>query len=485
MNTTGGGGTNTIDPHYASSYFELFLMYNSLLDVDKNATPIASENALAESFENPDPTTFVFKLRPNVKFHDGSTLTAENVKFSLDRQVAPTPAGQTWKSTLGSYERTEIVEPLTARVKLKNPDGAFTSLMGDVAGMIASLGIAGKAPADTAWYDAGSGRYRNVDHKIDGFRSYAAFEEHWRKGPDGGRLALLDKFTNTNIPDVQTQIASLQTGEVQLLASGANNIVTDETLDKDSSIYLTRTEGYASHGIAVNAAMPPTDNVDFRRAMAWAIDRDTYNKKTLRGIMSPATSILMTGTWAHKPAANLPGFDLTRARTFLERSGIPADQRKLTATVSGDSTDIFAFFQAAWQPLGITLEFIASQQARGRVYKNRGDKGDIHLVIGTAVTDKMDPHIKMAQEVQRDGVFNLGGAEHKLLEELIVKAVSSYDRNVRKQVYGQIQDIQADECFPFIPMLIQPMRQWAKKNVVGVGVRPDGRPFFPALSFSD
>src|SRR5690606_16405125 len=110
----------TLDPHTAqASNLDMVLVYDYLTRLDRNPETLAWEvkPSLAQSWEITDPTTIVFKLQPNVKFHDGTDFNSEAVRWNLDRMMNHEKS--TAKIHTAPIESIETPDPLTVRLKLK------------------------------------------------------------------------------------------------------------------------------------------------------------------------------------------------------------------------------------------------------------------------------------------------------------------------------------------------------------------------------
>ena len=141
------GDFTTMDPHLSTSaedrdlYYQL---YSPLVGLDANLKIVPE---LAESWEQPDPLTYLFRLRRGVKFHDGTDLTAEVVKWNFERMLNPA-TGSIRRSELGERQGGRRGRPAHgAGLTLKEPDAALLATLSDRAGMIVSRGGRGEAAA--------------------------------------------------------------------------------------------------------------------------------------------------------------------------------------------------------------------------------------------------------------------------------------------------------------------------------------------------
>ena len=111
-----------LDPVYSGSgYHKTRVAFDTLLDTDDKDQPGIRDDALAASMELSDPTTLILKLRPGVKFHDGTPFNAEAVKFNVARTLQATPPGQPHKAMLLTTDRVEAVDELTVKSISSSP----------------------------------------------------------------------------------------------------------------------------------------------------------------------------------------------------------------------------------------------------------------------------------------------------------------------------------------------------------------------------
>jgi peptide/nickel transport system substrate-binding protein len=215
--------------------------------------------------------------------------------------------------------------------------------------------------------------------------------------------------------------------------------------------------------------------VDFRRAVAWAIDAKALNETLFSGKYTIADSWMHPEYWAHKPAKDYPQFDVAKAKAFLERSGVPEEKRRIKITSPDNVKTQFEFWQAALDKyLGIKSEFITDAQSKGKLNKNLGESPEIHMKV-TGLSAKPDPHLIVATQLTKTGSFNYSGESTGAIEPLVAKAVSTYDMNERKKLYGEIQDIHADQLYSALPKVGKPFLFHATKNLKGARFTHDFR----------
>ena len=126
----------TMDPHLSGSKIDRQIYHNIYEPLVTLDVKLGIKPGLAESWQQPDPKTLVFKLRQGVKFHDGTDFTAEAAKFNFVRMKTETKSVR--KGELANVDSLDVVDPLTLRLNLKKPDAALLATLTDRAGMMVS-----------------------------------------------------------------------------------------------------------------------------------------------------------------------------------------------------------------------------------------------------------------------------------------------------------------------------------------------------------
>ena len=178
-----------------------------------------------------------------------------------------------------------------------------------------------------------------------------------------------------------------------------------DILNSTNAVHGEKADGFAIRNAYINHGLPPLDNVDVRRALAWAWDADGYNEVYEGGTGVPATSYLSRLHWAHIDVPEHPKFDVEKAKVFMAASGVPESERKLRIT---GNTVAFQFVQAAWEKIGFQSEHIADRT--GRYSRARGDENpDIHMSVGSRITSRPDPGWQTNVMLRSDAITILAG----------------------------------------------------------------------------
>jgi peptide/nickel transport system substrate-binding protein len=340
-----GASVNTLDPNVPGSTREAFAVsmstYDRLVSFGRkqlngkwvfDLDTITGE--LAESYSvSPDGLKITLKLRPDAKFHDGSPVTAEDVKWSLDRCVSAPVLGkaQLLTGSMTSADQFNVIDPLTIGVTLPRPDKLALPNLATVYPLIINAKLAkAHATPDDPWAvnwlkenEAGSGAYI-VETFKPGEQVVVKRNEAWNRGtPD--KPAFFKRLIIQTIPEPATRANLVERGDADLVIDLQASDV--QSLEAKGKLKVISTPQYNSVTfISMNNKIPPFDNVNVRRAIAYALPYDDIFKAALFGRGKP----LFDATWTEGkapggsyPIAQPVKLDLEKARAYLKEAGLP------------------------------------------------------------------------------------------------------------------------------------------------------------------
>src|SRR5246127_2050628 len=339
-----GASVNTLDPNVPGTTREAFAVslstYDRLVsfgrkqlngkwvfDLDK----ITGE--IAESYDvSPDRLKITFHLRKDARFQDGTPVTAEDVKWSLDRAVTAPVLGkaQLLTGSLTSADQFKVIDPLTFEVTLPKPDKLALPNLATVYPIIINSKLAkDHATADDPWAmawlkenEAGSGAYI-VETFKPGEQVIARRNEAWNRGsPD--KPAFFKRLIIQSVPEPATRANLVERGDADLVIDLQASDV--QALEAKGKLKVISTPQYnAVTFISMNNKIPPFDNVNVRRAIAYALPYDDMFKAALFGRGAP----LFGASWAEgrAPGGAYPipqpvKLDLDKARAYLKEAGM-------------------------------------------------------------------------------------------------------------------------------------------------------------------
>lgn len=338
-----GNNINTLDPSTPGATREAFGVststYDRLVAFDRkrengvwvfDRTKIRGE--LAESYEvSPDGLNITFKLR-DARWHDGTSVTADDVKWSLDRAVT---AKSLAKAQLGSGSLTRpeqfvVVDARTITVTLPKPDRlALANLATPLAPIFNSRLAKEHATPEDPWAQewlktntAGGGAYK-VETFKPGEQVVLRRNDDWKSGRDG-QLPFFKRVIEQTIPEPATRGNLIEKGDADIAIDlQANDVLALQSRGKLRVDSTPQSNGFTM--IAFNTQMAPFDNVKVREAIAAALPYDDMFDVAIfkRG------HALFGATWAEPPTGDFPQAmpvktDLARARRLLAEAGVPA-----------------------------------------------------------------------------------------------------------------------------------------------------------------
>ncbi len=304
-------GTPTdLDPRRAADAYSTridSLVFNGLIRPDERGDPAPD---LAERWEMPDPRTYVFHLRAGVRFQDGRPFTGADVVSTLDALRDPS-FGSPYLDTFEIIESMETPDPLTVRVRLREPHAPFLSRL--------SVGIvpadAGHA-ADPSRRPVGTGPFR-VERVTPGDSvALAAFAGYFRGAPRIRRVIV------RIVPNDLTRVLELRKGSIHLLVNGVPPDFVDE-VRRDPALRVLTGPGSTYAYLGMNLDDPDLRKIAVRRAIAHAIDRDAVISHVLGGLARPAAGLLPPGHWAYEGRVPTYPYDPAEARRLLDGAGYP------------------------------------------------------------------------------------------------------------------------------------------------------------------
>jgi len=266
---------------------------------------------LAKSWDiSPDGLTYTFHLQTGVKFHDGTPMTADDVKFSLDRARAP-KSTTAQPQLFASIQSVDVVDPATVKVTLKHPDGDFLYNMGWGDAVIVSPKTA-KTDATTP---IGTGPFKFVDWVKGDHIDLVKNPDYW------GTPAKLDKVTFKFIADPTAATSALLAGDIDAFPEfPAPESLAQIKADPRFKVLVGSTEGETV--MAMNLGHKPLDNILVREAIAHAIDRKAIIDGAQYGYGTPIGTFFPPSNPAYVDLTALSNFDPDKSKELLKQAGV-------------------------------------------------------------------------------------------------------------------------------------------------------------------
>ncbi|HEX9205229.1 MAG TPA: ABC transporter substrate-binding protein [Candidatus Deferrimicrobiaceae bacterium] len=459
----------SLDPRVATdAYGEQILQmtHASLVRRDAAGNPVPD---LAERWETPDPRTYVFRLRPGLRFHDGRPLTSADVRYTFEWILDPSNRSP-HRALYRHVTSVGTPDDRTVFFRLAEPFAPFLSTA--VRGIVpAGSRSAAYAPPP------GAGPYRVDGVSPDGEAVLSAFD-----GYHGG-IPAIRSVTVKFLPDSNVRFLELSAGSVNFALNGIDPDLLPAA-EKTGRLAVEEGAGGNVTYLGFNLRDRALSDPRVRRAVAAAIDRQAIVRAIWKGRADLAESILPPGSWAADPGIPPFRFDPALARRLLDESGYPdpdgdgpLPRLRLTYKTSQNELRrrVAAAIQEQLRQVGIAVEV---QSLEWGTFFSDVRKGNFQLYSLTWVGIS-DPdifhHAFHSASVPPDGA-NRGGYSDPEVDRMTTAARREPSPSLRREMYRRVQGILARDL-PVFPL-------WAGRNVLVRDRRLAGFAITPDESYS-
>lgn len=278
---------------------------------------------LAQSFHvSSDATVYTFKLRKDVRFHDGTSFDAHAVKATFDHIVNPATKSRSAVGALGPYKETRVIDRYTAQIVFSQPNAAFLEEMTAATMSISSPAALTKYGSEYGRHPVGTGPFI-FKSWVEGQQVVVTANPAYKWGPaplGNGRPPLLQQLSFRILPEHSAQYNALSTGEITIAQNLDPQDVAGILQNSQFKKYVAASSGMP-YSIMVNAQKAPTDDIRVRRALQYATDQDAIIKTLYYGLYEPATSVFTRVTPGYAPSQRLYQHDATKAAQLLDQAG--------------------------------------------------------------------------------------------------------------------------------------------------------------------
>ncbi|WP_142846738.1 ABC transporter substrate-binding protein [Telmatospirillum sp. J64-1] len=430
------------------------LIYRGLLSyaADGSVRP-----ELAESWRQVDPVTYEFVLRENARFHDGSVVQAEDVKFSYETIAAENSTAHLRKD-FQIVESVDILDPRTVRVVLKQPSVTFPQVVASGYAMIVSRNSS--APG---YVGAGPFTLGNIDR--GSAIQLQAFSDYYKSDLPG-----VQSLRFIAMPDESLRIAALESGDVDVIEYVSTQQF--ERLRNDKGITLQSVNGPFMY-LVFNTEQGPFTDPRLRRAVGYAIDRDAINKIGFSGVGEPMGGLPIPDGPAYDPSlgGERLGYDPARAQALLAEAGVSTLTIEFLSTAQyAQHNDTALVVQQNLAAVGIQCKMNLPDWA-SRV--TQGNRGQYHLAVNGTAGAFNDPDAVSAylEGGQPPSYTRPYGYNNDEINELLRKGREEMEPSERAKIYGRIEEIALQEM-PFLPLLWRPQAYALRDSVKNFGPLP-------------
>lgn len=438
----------TIDPAKVTDWTEALCMVNLYDSLVTPKTDGTMEGLIAKDWKvSPDGKVYTFQLNQGIKFHDGREVTAEDVKFSMDRTLAIN-AGYSWLWA-DLIDSVKVADKYAIVFTLKKPFAPFLSTLPWLAVVNKAAVLEHKKPGPFGdfgdygqdWLlnaDAGSGAYTFKSWTRGSEIAFERFPDYfkgWRSNP-------IDEVRVKEVYNEPTIIAEMKTGALTI-ADHYRALETYAALEKMKGVTIENAVSGEAFYLKVNTKKAPTDNIHVRRALAWAFDYETFINQIDPGAEQARGPI----------PSSIPGFDpttpqfkrdLTKAKEELAKSGLkPKDITVNFCYVQGFALEekLALLFQSNMADIGINV--VLQPETWGRITDLAAKvetTPHITAVFSAANYPDPDNYLYTAYHSSAVGTWmSMEWLQDPEIDKLIEEGRTTVDEKRRTEIYRNLQ----------------------------------------------
>ncbi|MHB1007542.1 MAG: ABC transporter substrate-binding protein [Chloroflexota bacterium] len=440
-------------------------LYNALVRfelVDAKSWEFKVVPDLAESWEQPDPKTIVFKLKKGVTFHDGSEFDAEVAKWNILR-YRDHPKSQLNKANLkAAVDDVEAPDKTTLRIKLKTESPSFMRMSAFAWG--SKVRMYSKAAADKNGEDwmqrnaVGTGPFKLKQWVTDDRVIMERNPNYFEKGADGKALPYLDEYVARYIPDPTVALNDMRAGSLHILEWIQTKDLAAIKSDANLGVWEMPWAGQIYFFGGYNTKAKPFDDLRVRQAANYAIDREAMAKALGYGVGQP----FYYPQWGPGVLGNDDGilkykYNPDKAKQLLKEAGYADGTISIELKIIAREPEqtIGEFMQSAWSAAGIKTKMV-SMERLAWIDQVRAGNFQACFWRGNLATAVVDPDaLKLG--------FNCGAPGNwaqwcdQDVDKIMVEAGSTMDVKKREELYKKVFTRVQEQAYLFtgigVPLL--------------------------------
>jgi peptide/nickel transport system substrate-binding protein len=443
-----------MDPADAELYASLQVydnMFSKLINVTADYKFVPN---LAHSWHRETATTWIVDLVDNAVFHNGAHLTAHDVKFSMDR-VKSHPNGVFFSA----FKSTEVVNKYRVRFHLNHPFGAFEAGLAMFSEIVNPNAVTHSNPK---LHPIGSGPYRMTEWVQNDHVTLTRWQHYFKKNKP-----YLDEVVFRAIGDDTVRLTGLQTGQLAWIQQVPPQKTT--ALLRSSQIKSSPGRPYLPYFFMLNCAKPPFNDKRVRQAIAWAVDRQEFEKLVWFGTAVPATEgVSLPSPWYSgvDPYKGAP--DPEKAKHLLKQAGRSnlvvnfANQPNVQAT---QRYGVILKSQLAKVGITLNIQNFAPAQWFEELSSGR------YQITETYWSASLDPAQLYFPLTYSNSPWNFPKIKSAAIDAALAKFVYTSDQKARKTAYPEVVRAVAEEA-PVVFLNNQIQRYWKEPALQNAGPLP-------------
>ncbi|MGP4105955.1 glutathione ABC transporter substrate-binding protein [Virgibacillus sp. L01] len=434
----------SLDPHFITNIPSANVLYQKVyetlvtFDKDMNIVP-----NLAKEWEQLDSHTWQFKLNTGITFHDGTPFNAEAVKVTFDRLLDP-ETGSPQRDKLSMINEVKVIDDTTVQLKLSKPYSPILSILSSQEASIMSPKAIQEDPESLSDSPVGTGPF-----VFDSWESGKAItlvknEDYWNTP------AKVDKVVFEIIPEDATRLAMIETGEAHI----SDNVpVSEIERIKDSDdMNLVRTEGLAVEYVGFNTQKAPFDNVELRKAVSHAIEREAIISGIYNNIGTLANATMSPNVFGYSDQVEPYSYDVNKAKDLVQESGVDPDTEvTLITSDRKERISMAEVIQSQLKGIGLNVNI---QVLEYGAYIEMVDSGEHDMFIGGWGNATGDGDYNQYNLFHTDSFGSPGNHfyySNPEVDKIIEEARKEPSDEKRKELYEKAQIIEMEDAV-YIPI---------------------------------
>ena len=459
---------DVLDPTLARTFVGRVVfaaMCDKLFDIDAK---LAIVPQLATGYQwSADGKALTITLRPGVKFHDGETMDAAAVKYSIERHK--TMPGSNRRGELAPVSKVEVVNPLTVRLDLSAPFSPLLAQLADRAGMIVAPKAAQQEGDKFGNHPVCAGPFRFVERVPQDRIVLERFPDYWDKA-----AIHFDRIVYTPIPDASVRLANLRSGQLDLIERVAPSDMPQ--IARDPKLRTSKITEIGYQGITINVGKsdlakqnPLGRDPRVREAFELSLDRQGIVQVAMDGEADPGNQWVAQSSPFYAQNVPMPARNLARAKALLAEAGVPHPSFTLMTATTADAQRIAQVVQAMAKEAGFDVKIQSTEFATSL---NLADKGQFDAYV-LAWSGRADPDGNIFSFDACKQPLNYAGYCNAEVDDLLKRARTAPDVPTRAKLYSEVAAIVLKDR----PIIYLYHRHWLyayTSRLTGLRSIPDG-----------
>ncbi|WP_301171330.1 glutathione ABC transporter substrate-binding protein [Brevibacillus nitrificans] len=457
---------NNLDPHFISAINAASVVhhkvYEGLIQRDES---MEFKPMLATEWKQVDDVTWEFKLRQDVKFHDGTPFNAEAVKATIAR-VLDEKVGSPRATQFKMIKEVKAIDDYTVQFKLEYPYSPLLSILANHEGSILSPKAIEQYGKDLSKHPVGTGPFVFESWTPGQEIVLVKNENYW------GEKVKVDKAVFKVVPEDTTRIAMVETGEAHI--AEPLPVTEIDRVKNSPQLELYRSEGLGTEFVGFNTKKKPFDDLRVRQAINYAIETDAIIQGVYNRVGTRANSAMSPKVLGYSDNVQGYTFDPNKAKTLLKEAGYPNGFK--TTIWTGDRKERInaaEVIQSQLKGIGIEVEVKVLEYG---AYLDAEDNGETDMFIsgwGNATGDGDYNQYNLFHSSSLGKGGNTTFYVNKEVDQLIEEGRREQDPQKRRDIYARALQIESSEA-PMVPIRNLENVAALGKNIKGFWISPSG-----------